>query len=291
MNYITQVVVDAVLLWGLYALMAVPLCLTFGVMRIVNFAHGEFVMLGAYAAYGGFTLLGVDPLLSLPIIMPLGALLGYIIFKIVVERALMAPRLNQMLLMFGLGLALQNIALILWSADGRSVLPSYAISTIEFSDILIPTGRLYATCVAVGLVVALFCWLHYSETGRALQAVSQNRDASILMGINPRHINEISFSLASALTAATGATVSFFLTINPFMGFVILVKSVAIVILGGVGSLSGTVLAAGVLALTETVVSYYVFEGSGWAEGAAFGPLLLILILRPGGLIGQAVEQ
>jgi branched-chain amino acid transport system permease protein len=286
-----QVLADSILLWGLYALMATPLSLTFGVMRIVNFAHGEFIMLGAYAAYWSFTLFGVDPLLALPGIMVAGAMIGYVIYYLMIERVLSARHLNQILLMFGLGLVIQNIALVLWTGDGRSVLPDYAMSSKVIGDVVIPLGRLFAAMVAVLLIALVFGWLRFTETGRAVQAVSQNREAAILMGINPKKIYAIAFSIGTALAAATGATVSLFLTINPFMGFPILVKSVAVVILGGMGSLTGTLLAAGILAFAETAVSYFVPDGIGWAEGISFFLLVLILLMRPRGIIRQAVEQ
>jgi branched-chain amino acid transport system permease protein len=291
MGLVGQAIADSLLLWGLYALMATPLSLTFGVMRIVNFAHGEFIMLGAYAAYWSFTLLGVDPLIALPGIMIVGAGFGYAIYYLVIERVLTARHLNQILLMFGLGLVIQNVALMLWAGDGRSALPDYAMASEVIGDVVIPEGRLFAAIVAIVLIAVVFLWLRLTETGRALQAVSQNREAAMLMGINPKNIYAIAFSVGTALAAGTGAAVSFFLTISPFMGFPILVKSIAIVILGGMGSLIGTLLAAGILATSETVVSYFVPDGIGWAEGISFLLLLVILLLRPRGIIRQAVEQ
>jgi branched-chain amino acid transport system permease protein len=290
MTLLPQVIIDSVLLAGLYTLLAVGLSLGFGVTRIINFAHGEFVMLGAYAAFWLFKLYNVDPLISLPVIVVGGYFVGWIVFKIAVEKVLRAPHLNQILLMFGIHLVLQNIATILFTGDIRSAMPEYAIATMAFEDFFIIYGRLIAFGVACVIVVGLMAWLNLSEYGRAIRATSQNRDAAVLMGINPGQMYALSFALNSALAAATGVIVSFLLNITPFMGFSILLKALAIVILGGLGSIPGTVVGAAILAFSETAVAYYVPEGSGWSEGVAFALIVLILIVRPRGIAGDARE-
>jgi branched-chain amino acid transport system permease protein len=290
MLLLPQVIIDAVLLAGLYTLMAVGLSLGFGVTRIINFAHGEFVMLGAYGAFWLFKLYNVDPLISLPVIVVGGYLVGWLVFKIAVEKALSAPHLNQILLMFGVHLVLQNIATIMFTGDIRSAMPEYAVTTMVLGDFFIIYGRLIAFAVACVMVVGLIVWLSYSEYGRAIRATSQNRDAAVLMGINPGQMYALSFALNSALAAATGVIVSFLINITPFMGFSILLKALAIVILGGLGSVIGTVIGAVILAFCETGVAYYVPEGSGWAEGVAFALIVAILIVRPRGIAGDARE-
>lgn len=290
MSLLPQVIIDAVLLSGLYTLMAVGLSLGFGVTRIINFAHGEFVMLGAYAAFWLFKLYHIDPIVSMVAIVVGGYAVGWMVFKIAVERALKAPHLNQILLMFGIHLVLQNVATILFTGDIRSAMPGYAVNTLILGDFFIIYGRLIAFCVACVLVTGLIVWLNYSEYGRAIRATSQNRDAAILMGINPGQMYALSFALNSALAAATGVIVSFLINITPFMGFSILLKALAIVILGGLGSVFGTVIGAIILAFCETFVGYYVPEGSGWAEGVAFALIVVILIVRPRGIAGDTRE-
>lgn len=270
--------------------MAVGFSLAFGVMRIVNFAHGAFIMLGAYAAYWGFNLLGIDPLLALPGIMLLGAIFGYVCFWGLVQRVLDATALNQIVLMFGIALALQELAVTLWSADTRSTMPTYALSSIELGEVFISTGRLLTAIISLLIVFILFLWLRFSEYGRAIQAVAQSRDTAILMGINVRRAFAVAFSISTALGAACGATVSIVLVTSPYMGFPMLIKAVAIVILGGMGSIAGTFISAGIVAVTETAIAYFVPDGSGWAEGAAFLILVTILVVRPKGIIAQAVE-
>lgn len=290
MSSLSQCLVDAVLLGGFYSLMAVGLSLGFGVTRIINFAYGEFVMLGAYGAYFFSTLGGVDPLISLPVVVIMVSLVAALVFELCLRRELRAPAINQILLLFGAGLVLQNIAAILWSGDARSVSTPYSLAAQDFGFIYIPDGRVVAFLVAIALIVLLITWLHKTELGRATRAVAENRDAAVLMGINVTLIYLLSFTINAALGAATGAMASFLLTITPFMGFHMLVKSFAIVVLGGLGSIYGTIAGAFVLAIAETVVAYYVPDGIGWAEGVAFAVLIGVLILRPRGILGQSVE-
>lgn len=290
MELIPQAVCDAVLLAGLYTLMAVGLSLGFGVIRIINFAQGEMIMLGAYGAFWLFTLLGVDPLVSLPVLVIGGFVLGWVLFRGFIAKVLDAPHINQILLTFGLGLAIQHIAIVLWTGNARSTTPPYATSSSFIGDVLVVHGRLTAFVVATAMVAALIAWLQWSETGRATRAVAENRSAAMLMGIDVSRIYALSFSVSCALSVATGVIVSFILTITPFMGFPMLVKAIAVVILGGLGSIAGTTIGAFALAFAETFVSYYLPEGSGWAEGIAFVLIIAILMLRPRGILGQAVE-
>jgi branched-chain amino acid transport system permease protein len=290
MSSLLQCVIDAVLLGGLYRLMAVGLSLGFGVTRIINFAHGEFIMLGGYGAYFAATLAGIDPLLSLPVVILAVALSSIVVFELCLRRVLRAPAINQILLLFGVGLVLQNIAAILWTGDSRSVTTGYSLRAEEWGDLYIPDGRILAFGVAAILVGVLLWWLRRTEQGRAIRAVAQNRDAALLMGINVTGVYRLAFAMNAALGAATGAMASFLLTVTPFMGFHMLIKSFAIVVLGGLGSVAGTLAGAFLLAAAETVVAYYVPDGIGWAEGVAFLVLLGVLVLRPRGILGAAVE-
>src|ERR1019366_823849 len=179
-----QILADALLLGGVYTLMAIGLSLAFGVTRIINFAHGDIVMYGAYGAFFAFAGLNIDPLLSLPIVAILGGIGGYLLFKLSLDRILNDVSINQVLLTFGLGLILQNVAVILWTGDERSTTPAYAFASWQFSDdIVIAKGRVIAFGIAVLFVVMLLAWLRWSELGRATRAVSQNQAAASLMGI------------------------------------------------------------------------------------------------------------
>jgi branched-chain amino acid transport system permease protein len=286
-SLVFQIMVDSLLLGGVYTLMAVGLSLAFGVTRIINFAHGDVVMYGAYAAFFAFVELNIDPLLSLLFVAVLGGIGGYLLFKLTLDRILDAASINQVLLTFGLGLVLQNVAVILWTGDERSTTPSYAFDSWFLSDdVVIAKGRLIAFGLAIAFVVLLLAWLRWSELGRATRAVSQNRAAASLMGINVRAMYGLSFALSTAFGTATGAIMSFLLPITPFMGFPILVKAFAIIILGGLDSIVGTVIGAFFLATAETTIAYVVPQGIGWAEGVAFFLLVMVLIARPNGILG-----
>ena len=291
MTLFPQFLLDALLLGGLYCLMAVGLALAFGVTRIINFAHGEMIMLGAYGAYWASRMLGIDPLLSLPVGAIGVALVGWVIFKLALERALDAPHVNQILLLFGVGLVIQNLGVLAFTGDERSVTTAYSLAAGSVFDVTVPYGRLVAFCVSILLTVGLIFWLRRSELGRAVQAVAQQPSAARLVGIDVNKMYMLSYMLSAALGAATGAMVSFLLTISPFMGFHMLVKGFAIVVLGGLGSIAGTLIASFILAFAETGVGYYVPEGGGWAEGIALAVLLVVLILRPRGILGQAVDD
>jgi branched-chain amino acid transport system permease protein len=292
MEYLGQLLVDTVLLGGLYTLMVIGLSLSFGVTRVINFAHGEAIMLGAYGAYWAMTLLNVDPLIAMPVLMLLGWVAGYVIFRMVFARVIGAPAENQILLTFGLGLILQNMALMLWTGDQRSSNPPYVFASFQLGDsTVVAVGRLIGCGAAVILVGALFLWLKYAETGRASRALAENGEAAALMGINIRQTYAVAFGIGTALGVATGAIMSSLSAITPFMGFNMLVKSFAIIVLGGMGSVLGSVAGAFLLAFAETAVSYYVPNGDGWAEGVAFAVLFCVLVLRPRGIAGQAVAE
>ena|ERR1700733_1825546 len=287
-----QILVDSLLLGGVYTLMAVGLSLAFGVTRIINFAHGDIVMYGAYAAFFAFIGLNIDPLVSLLLVAVLGGIGGYLLFKLTLNRILDSASINQVLLTFGIGLVLQNVAVILWTGDERSTTPSYAFdSWFLTDDVIIAKGRLIAFVLAAAFVGLLLAWLRWSELGRATRAVSQNRAAASLMGINVRAMYALSFGLSSALGTATGAIMSFLLPITPFMGFPILVKAFAIIILGGLDSVIGTVIGAFFLATAETTIGYLVPQGIGWAEGVAFFLLVMVLIARPTGILGTVGRE
>jgi branched-chain amino acid transport system permease protein len=285
-----QFLVDALLLSGIYALMSLGLSLSLGVTRILNFTHGEAVMLAAYGAFWPFFLYGVDPLIALPVIILLAFAFGSVLFRAFLQDMIRAPHFNQILLTFGIALVLQNIAVILWRGDLRSATPDYALQAIDLGLVFIPVGRLIGFGLASVLSGLLFVWLRYSFTGRAVRALAENRDAAALMGIDVLKTYRISFGISTALAAASGVILSTIAPISPFLGLSALIKSIEIIVLGGIGSLAGTILGALVLGVAETAVAYFVPDGSGWAPGIGFGLLFLILIVRPRGLRGQAVE-
>lgn len=289
MEYLGQLAVDSLLLGGIYTLMVSGLALSFGITRIVNFAHGEAVMLGAYGAYWATVLLKLDPLVAMPALMIVAMGAGYVVFRLCFQRILTAPPESQILLTFGLALILQNVALISWTSDQRSANPPYVLSSFDIGDAVVSVARLIGFGTAAVLIAAMFLWLKYTELGRASRALVENRDAAGLMGINVRQMYAVVFGISTALGAATGAILCSLSAVTPFMGFNIVVKSFAIIVLGGLGNIVGSVVGAFVLAIAETSVAYYLPNGDGWAEAVAFIVLFVVLVVRPSGIFGQAV--
>jgi branched-chain amino acid transport system permease protein len=284
---LAQCLVDGLLLGGLYTLMAIGLSLSFGVTRIINFAHGEAIMLGAYAAFWLASHYAIDPLIGLPLVLVAGFFGGYLFFRFVIQPVLNDPPINQILLTFGVGLVLQNAALMFLTGDRRSINPPYAFSSWEIEGVVISGARVIAFVAAVALVLALFFWLFRTELGRAARALAENTRAAALMGIRVNSVYAIAFGISIALGVATGAIFSFLLPISPFMGFSTLIKGFAIIILGGLGSIFGTVAGAMILGFAETFVAYFIPDGNGWAEGVAFAVLFCIMIVRPYGIAGR----
>jgi branched-chain amino acid transport system permease protein len=279
-----QVVVNGILIGGLYALIAVGLTLIFGVMRIINFAHGEFMMLGGYATYWLFTLMKIDPLFSLLISLILMGALGMVVQKYLISPVLNAPRLNQILLTFGVLIVLQNIALILWTGDYVSVKTWY--STISFSIGLarISLSKLIGFLVAIILMVLLGVGLKKTETGKVLRAVTENPESAQLMGINVDRAYMIAFSVGSGMAGLAGTVTSIVMYVFPSVGGLFILKVFAIVVLGGMGSVFGAFVGSFILGITESFVGTYVPAGGGWAEGVSFGMLILVLLFKPKGL-------
>lgn len=286
-----QMVISALLLGGIYVLMALGLSLGFGITNILNFAYGEAVMLGAYAAFWAFRLWGVDPLWSIPATLVLGFVAGWVLFRQLIERVLQAPQLNQILVTFGIGLILQNAALIAFGGDLRSANPDYALQSFSLGDAYVSLGRLIACGVAALLSAGLLVWLFKTEHGRACRAIAQNEMAASLVGIDTRALHAVAFGVSVGLAAATGATLSVVTSVTPFIGLPLLVKALAIIVLGGMGSIWGTIVGGLVLGALETGVAYLVPNGSGWAEGVSYLMLLLVLVVRPSGIAGRRVGE
>lgn len=287
MQLAVQAVANGVILGGIYALVALGITLLFGVMKIVNFAHGEFLMFGAYAAYWMYVLAGLDPLLSLPVSVLTMWALGYLLQRFVVGRIMDAPAMNQLLLTFGIALVLQNLALLLWTADSRSVVTAYTTRSVSVLGINFGLARVLGFVLAVALTLGLMRWLAKTEMGKATRAVAQNPQAAALMGINVRRIHNVTFGVSAALGGAAGVITSIILYTDPFVGGRNLIRAFAIAIFGGLGSLPGAILGALILGVTESTMSAYLPNGGAWAEGVFFLVILVVLAVRPRGLLGS----
>jgi branched-chain amino acid transport system permease protein len=285
-----QSLANGILIAGLYAAVTLGLTLVLGVMGIVNFAHGELVMLGAYNTFWLFALLGIDPLVSLAISGVLLFFIGIGIYRFTIRPILKDPPLNQLLLTLGISIFFQNLAMILWKTDSRSVMTSYSGMSLHLGIVHIGLTRLITFLIAVALTLLLVLFLYKARPGRAMRAVSENNTASWLIGINVQRTYLLAFGVASALAGASGAMVSTIMYTFPMVGFKLSLKAFCILVLGGLGNIPGALFGSLILGLTESFVGTYVPEGSGWAEGISFILLIIILIIKPTGLAGTRRE-
>ncbi|HDH87326.1 MAG TPA: branched-chain amino acid ABC transporter permease [Desulfobacteraceae bacterium] len=285
-NTLFQVLTNGLLISGLYAVLTIGLTLVLGVMGIVNFAHGAFVMIGAYTTYWAFTLLGIDPFISMILSAAVLFLIGIIAFRFTIGPILNDPELNQMLLTLGILIILENIALILWTANTKSVITFYSDKSISLGPIHFGLIRLMVFILSVVLTTALVLFLNKTRIGNSIRAVSQNRDGAWLVGVNVNRIYLVAFGISAALAGIAGTLVSTIMYVEPAVGFRLGLKAFCIVIIGGLGNIYGTLYGSLVLGITESLVGSYLPQGSGWAEGISFMLIMLVLIIKPKGFGG-----
>jgi len=257
------------------------------VLNIVNLAHGALVMVGGYLTWTLFTRLGLDPFLSLPLDALLLFTIGYLLQRGVINRVIRAPLLFTFLLTFGVNLVVINLLLLLFKSDFRSVTPSYAGAGLELGVLVIPFTRLGALVVALLLAAGLAFVLNRTRTGLAIQAVGADRDAAQLVGIDLRHTYALTFALGAACAGVAGGLITLIQAITPTAGEPYTLQAFVVVILGGLGRVTATVAGGLLFGLIEVFGQSIPGSGSVYANAIAFGLLVLVLILRPQGLMGR----
>jgi len=280
-----QSVLSGVLVGGVYALIGIGLTLIFGVMRVINFAHGELVMLGMYATWILFTGLGWDPYLSILVVAPLLFLWGAALQRVVLNRVLGALPQNQILLTIGLGLVMSNAVMLKYTSDYRILTTSYSSSSFGLLGLSVSEPLLFSFVVTVAITAALAFFLLRTDTGQAIRATAQDREAAQLMGINVERMSVLSFGIGSALAGTAGALVSPTYYIFPQVGSAFTLKAFVIVVLGGMGSVAGATLGGILIGVTESLAAVYV--ASGLKELVVFVFFLALLVVRPSGLLGK----
>jgi branched-chain amino acid transport system permease protein len=285
---LAQNLVFGILMGALYGLAAVGLSLVFGVTKFLNVAHGELLMLGGYASFWLFTLWSVDPFVSLPAAIVFLLVLGALFYKLLFGRMV---KLNEgekiqttLLIGFGLSLILQNLALRFWTADTRSITTWYSGAVFAFAGVRFPLVRVASMVIAFIVVVALQLFLQRTYTGKALRATVENWEAATLMGIDIQRVYLLSFVIGAAMAGVAGALVSVGYSIEPTMGMSWTLKSLVVMVLGGLGSITGTFVGGILLGLTESATGF--FLSLTYKEVVGLVLFILILIFKPQGLFG-----
>jgi branched-chain amino acid transport system permease protein len=284
LDLVLQAIVTGVLLGGVYCLICVGLTLTFGVMKIINFAHGEFLMIAMYGAYFFAQYFHTEAYASVVLVLPGLFLLGVAVFQFLVRPVLATEPLNQMLLLVGVSLVLQNGALALFSADTRSVQSAIAYAKIEFGEVIIGIPRLIAFAVSVIITLALYWLLRSTELGRRIRAAASDRETAALMGINVNRINLLAFGIGVGCLGIAGPVMMpVFYTVPNIGSFFILIAFV-VVVLGGIGNFIGAMIASFVVAIAESVGA--LFMPGSTAPVLPFLLFILVLLFKPEGLFG-----
>jgi len=288
-NVLLQELVLGLLIGGLYGLAAAGLSLVFGVMRVLNVAHGELIMLGGYATFWLVERLGIDPFASLALVVPLalvgGLLLYAVLFGFVVRADEEARIKNSLLIGFGLALTLDTIALRVWTADERSIPTPYGGAVLSVGGVAIPLLRLASLCAAFVLILALQQLLTHWRWGQAIRATAEDWQAALLTGIDVRRAYVLAFAMGTALAGAAGTLVMVGYSVSPAIGLEWTLKALIVVVLAGLGSMLGTFVGGLVLGVAEAV-SAFAFGGP-YREVAGLLLFVVVLLVRPRGLFGR----
>jgi branched-chain amino acid transport system permease protein len=281
-----QSVLSGLLVGGVYALIGIGLTIIFGVMRIINFAHGDLLMLGMYATWFIFTKTGLDPYIALVLVIPLMFAFGALLQKVFVNRVLNALPQNQILLTIGLGLIMSNSMMLAFTSDYRILTTSYSSSSFDVAGLSVSQPLLLSFLITAAMTAALFWFLQRTDTGQAIRATAQDREAAQLMGINVQWTGILAFGIGSALAGAAGTLIAPTYYIYPQVGGAFTLKAFVIVVLGGMGSIVGATLGGLIIGVTESLAAIYV--ASGLKELVVFVLFLALLLFRPAGLLGKS---
>ena len=280
-----QVIANGLLLGAIYAAVGVGFSLTWGVLNIINIAHGAMVMLGAYVTWWLFTRLGIDPFLSIPVSMVCMFVLGYVLQRFLINRVIPYGVFMTLVLTFGISLFLIDVALIAFTGDYRSVTPAYAGAGIDLGGVILPYQRVGVFLVSLLLVAGLNAVLTHTRLGRAIRATALNRQAAQLAGVDVFAIYAVTFGIGAAMAGAAGSLLSTTQTISPVMGNTFVGKSFVIATLGGLGTVQGALVGGLLLGLVESIGSALI--GPSYQIAIGYALLVLVLIFRPEGVMGR----
>lgn len=289
MNVIAQSLGYGVLIGGVYAVMASGLSLIFGVTKVTQIAHPVLIIVGCYLTFWLASSVGIDPFLSILITVPALYLMGSLIYRLIVSHSSKGSPLATLLALFGVILILESMVGVIWSTDYRAIYSIYQGRSISVSGFAASLPRLMAFGVAMVSMGLLFAFLRYSETGRAIRATSQDKETAQVLGVNVEKVFLIVFGISTALAGVGGALMGIIYSFYPALHWQWMGVVFSVIVLGGLGSIQGAVLAAIIIGIAESLTSFYI--GTQWAPAVAFAILLITLMLRPQGLLGAKEER
>lgn len=281
-----QAVLSGLANGAVYALVAVGLTLVFGVMRVVNFAHGEFLMIAMYAGYFAWSAGGIDPVLAVPGVAVLLTIAGALLYQTLVRPLMRAPEINQMAVTLGLSLLLQNLALMAFAGDNRLITLPRSTQGIALGPAYIQVPLLIAAAASIVLLTLFYVVIYKTSIGLSMRAASQSRDGAELSGIPIGRIYLMAVALGIGALGVAGPLVASMLYVNPHVGELFTLKAFVIVILGGMGSFGGALLGAMLISLAESIAGIWL--PGAMASAIPFGILILVMLVRPEGIFSNA---
>jgi branched-chain amino acid transport system permease protein len=289
LSILPQLIVSGLLIGGVYALLSIGLTLIFGVLRIVNFAQGEFIMLAMFGAFWANTLLGIDPYLSALVVVPVIFFIGMLVERFVIQRILFAAHSMQIFATFGLSVLMQNLALTFWGPDYRSVTTAYTSKSYSIAGLSLSATSLFAFIAAIIMASGLIGFLHFTRGGRALRAMVQNRYAASLMGVDTKRLNRLAFGCGVACAAISGCILTPMYYTFPTVGVDLIITAFVVVVLGGMGSVLGAVIAGLIIGVAQTLTGFYL--SVEFKDVISLLLFIVILLIRPQGLFGRVGSE
>jgi branched-chain amino acid transport system permease protein len=285
-----QLTVNGALGGAMYGVAAVGLSLIFGTMWLIFLAQGALIIFAAYIVRLLFLRFGIDPFLSLPLMIALGAGFGWLTYQGLFRKAAaMEDRNNSLLIAVGLMFLIENLMTVIWGGNTAGVVTSYTASGIEFLGIRASFTRSMGFLIALAGTAAVVLFLRTTLVGKAVRAASEDMTAATLLGINPHQVNAIAFAMGISLAAAAGVAVAATFPFNPFAGFVFSLKALVALALGGIGSVFGALAGGILLGLIEAYVQFFI--SGGWSNAIAYATFLLVLMFKPEGLLSKSFTK
>jgi len=271
--------------------------MVYGIIKLINFAHGEFLMVAMYLTFWGFSLISLDPYLSTLLVGPVLFVLGWLTYRFFIRPTIGKPHLTQIFVTVGLSTVIQNLALMFWSADFRTVTLGYTRSplimgpfpSMGLEELIINPARLIAFVLGLGLSLAFYLFLKRSYTGKVIRATSQDRSTALLMGVNIDRVFTLTFAIGILLVGVAGALMMPIYTAHPFVGFEFVLIMFVVVVLGGMGSITGAVIAGLFIGMVEVVSSFLL--GPESKQAVYFLVFIAVLVIKPSGLFGHKGEE